>query len=546
MRAGLDWATECLWPDRLVWSCSLAEDLKWELTILEVVHGFDLALLQETLKDQVMVPAAVDGQTLRAPGADLRKSVQQIRRWLKLLDLGVSTAMVREALTANPDQDLAEALLKYFAGKRSEADNDRDKTDFIATFLYKNPRVPGQWDLRGYSLDGTAPVPPFEIALLEILGDTDLPDLSREHDRLLLEFEHIREDVDNLRHFDELVDSNVILRVREMKQALGMGFYHPRALAIVADYNLFFSKRFGELFGAATRQIKSYALKTQEQGGSVGLRVHGDVTVGQLADVQDERILRTEYGRAQDQFRHVSRLKKAVDAKLQPKPASTSSGSGQNIQMKAAGSGVQPAMMNASAPKANPFAVKPSASGGKGVSLEDSMMGPAGGGSARGAYAAEQTKLKSVEESIRAFVRAANPKFRQIVPMKFGNLGLTPAEADAYCADHLSEKSFRADNARSLVRIVAIIARIGTEIEELKQKSNSTHLWKQHADAIVALMDWARETTLETNRVMVVAQQRGLVEKVAALNASLQKLQEKSAEATIYIRDLTARAQEPE
>jgi hypothetical protein len=49
----------------------------------------------------------------------------------------------------------------------------------------------------------------------------------------------------------------------------------------------------------------------------------------------------------------------------------------------------------------------------------------------------EETKVRQVEESIRVFVRVADPKFRQVVPMRFFNLTLTPAEADACSADYL-------------------------------------------------------------------------------------------------------------
>ena len=34
----------------------------------------------------------------------------------------------------------------------------------------------------------------------------------------------------------------------------------------------------------------------------------------------------------------------------------------------------------------------------------------------------EETKVRQVEESIRVFVRVADPKFRQVVPMRFFNL----------------------------------------------------------------------------------------------------------------------------
>src|SRR5215469_16054244 len=91
---------------------------------------------------------------------------------------------------------------------------------------------------------------------------------------------------------------------------------------------------------------------------------------------------------------------------------------------------------------------------------------------------AEETKLRRVEESIRVFVRVADPKYRQIVPMRFFNLTLTVAEADAYSAAFLEEKSLRADIARTLIRMVSISARISTELEELKRSQKMSSLWK--------------------------------------------------------------------
>ena len=103
----------------------------------------------------------------------------------------------------------------------------------------------------------------------------------------------------------------------------------------------------------------------------------------------------------------------------------------------------------------------------------------------------EETKIRQVEESIRIFVRVADPKFRQVVPMRFFNLTLTPAEADACSADYLEEKSPRGSVARVLLRIVAVVARMTTELEELKRAENSPSLWKLHADSLVALLEVA-------------------------------------------------------
>ena len=72
--------------------------------------------------------------------------------------------------------------------------------------------------------------------------------------------------------------------------------------------------------------------------------------------------------------------------------------------------------------------------------------------------------------------------------MRFFNLLLTAAEADAYCADYLEEKSLRAGVARVILRLVAVVARMTTELEELKRAENSASLWNLHAESVVVLL----------------------------------------------------------
>ena len=142
--------------------------------------------------------------------------------------------------------------------------------------------------------------------------------------------------------------------------------------------------------------------------------------------------------------------------------------------------------------------------------------------------AAEETKLLKVEESVRIFVRVADPKFRQVVPMRFFNLTLTPAEADAYCADYLEEKSLRAGVARVLLRLVAVTARVITELEELKRANNSPSLWKLHADSLVTLLELGGNAADNGDRVCHLASQRGHRQQVEEIQTSLKKLRDYS------------------
>jgi hypothetical protein len=156
--------------------------------------------------------------------------------------------------------------------------------------------------------------------------------------------------------------------------------------------------------------------------------------------------------------------------------------------------------------------------------------------------AAEETKLLKVEESIRIFVRVADPKFRQVVPMRFFNLTLTPAEADAYCADYLEEKSLRAGVARVLLRLVAVTARIITEWEELKRSTHSTSLWKLHADSLATLLEIGSNAAENAERVSAMATQRGHRQHVEEIQSSLKKLREYSSIAERSLTGAEAKA----
>jgi hypothetical protein len=140
---------------------------------------------------------------------------------------------------------------------------------------------------------------------------------------------------------------------------------------------------------------------------------------------------------------------------------------------------------------------------------------------------AEESKLRRVEESIRVFVRVADPKYRQVVPMRFFNLTLTAPEADAYNASFLEEKSLRADVARTLIRLVSCVARVNTELEELKRSQSMSSLWKLHADALVVLLDIA-STTTEDAAGIAKTSEKSDASSAKAIHETIQKLRDRS------------------
>ncbi len=479
----------------------MVEDPKWELAILATVQGFYERLLQEFVEGEVPVPMGLEAISLQQADGEVHETLTRMRRWLRLLDLAITPAMLRRAFTLDTDPEIAEAMLRYFARKKDASDVNRDKTDLIATFLYRHPRVPGQWERRGYGLDGSLPLSPFEIALIEILADSDVPSLPEDHVQVLRRFYPLQEEAEGFGDLNALLESGIIPRVRELKQSLDLSFYHPGVMATIAPYNAAFGRKFDQLFHAATAEIKSFAEALQEQGGSILGNVDGvDVTVEHVAGLQESELLKIDYGTALEKFSRVSKLKKA----LEQRPP---------IRRKARAALISAQASRSSANLPPTPARRPALD----VAAMRSAVTPA-------QISNEETKLLRVEESIRVFVRVADPKFRQIVPMRFFNLVLTPAEVDAYCADYLEEKSLRAGVARVLLRLVAVVARITTELEELKRSENSVSLWQLHADSLVALLEFSRALDENATRVLALAHQHGGTAEAEAIQTSVRKL----------------------
>ena len=484
----------------------MAEDLRFELSILATVQGLYQKLLADSLGGDVPVPRGLDEDALRHSEHELPNTLSRMYRWLHLLDMAITPAMLRQALTPDTDSEVAEALLRYFVRRREPSDVNRDKTDLIATFLYRHPRVPGQWEQSGYGLDGALPLSPFEIALIEILADTDVPSLPEEHVQLLRRFDPLREEVSRFRDFNALIDSGVIGRVRELKQWLDSSFYHPGVLATVAAHNASFGTKFDELFEKALAEIKQFGQALEEMGGTILSTVDGvEVTVEHVAAIEQKQMLQADYGSTLEKFRRVSKLKKELDRRPPiRRPLLSPSG---RTSRAAGGAAAAPKAARASAAKAPPAVpvFQPPAITAHQIS-------------------AEEAKLRRVEESIRVFVRVADPKYRQVVPMRFFNLTLTVAEADAYNAAFLEEKSLRADVARTLIRLVSISARISTELEDLKRSQKMSSLWKLHADGVVVLLDMASTTTEDAGSVAKLAEQAGAGLAAKSIHESVQKL----------------------
>lgn len=501
-----------------------------ELNDLISVQAFYAAILEKSLAHPVPLPAAIaEGESTEESSSG---RVQALKNWLDVLDLAMSPPLLRDSLKSASGPEIAYCLLRYFASKCSLRSGDRDKMDCIITHLFRTPpHVEGAaapaWQRpevdSSYFFVAQAALG-FLGHLYKLMADLEYERMTPEHTQLMTEFEYLYQELEEFRHFDQIMDSNIVQRVREIKQSLGKCFYHPDALAHLAVWNDVFGRKFDELFHDATTQIRTFAENVQKEGASVLSRLEGDVTVQQLTQVQPGEILAGDYQKSQDDFRKVSKFKKVVDNKRTgrgappPKPAPPDPApvraipQAPNTMMM--GSASQPQQAATTVP------IKPAAPG---LQAEVLAIHP----SQAVHNAVQEGKIHSARESIKDHVRSApDPKAAYFVTVKKTRITLTPAELEAFRADYQGEKSFRADYANVMMNVVAYLSRMIVEVDEYNQKSSSAYLWKPHADALAYLLSTLERLNMEATSVLETARARGLQEKAAALQISLDKLRD--------------------
>lgn len=511
----------------------MGQDSEKELKDLKTVHTFYLGLLEKNLGHGVPVPAEVKNEP--DPPANPEELAQHFKMWLDLLDLALTPPLIRDALKTT-GFETAHALLRYFTSKSSQRSGDRDKTDCLITYLFRNPAEQQAWQRpevdSSYAYISQAALA-FEASLYRALEDVPTDPMPPEHVTLLQEFEYLYQELEEFRHFDQIIDSGIVQRVRELKLSLGKSFYHPDSLANLAVWNDIFGRKFDELFHDAAVQIKTFAETVQREGGSIMSRVEGDITIKNLSEVETSQILAEDYQFAQDEFRKVSKYKKVVDSK-RPVRMATSHSPRQPIQPPepAPAPPPRPSIPPPAASQAQPantpppvsVASAPSRAGVSRQTLNTEVLAVAPSQAVQNAV--QEGKIHSARLAIKEHVRSSDPKVGNIFPIKGSKITLSPAEVEAFKVDYATEKSFRADYATIMMTIVAYLSRMVIEVDEYNQKASSAYLWKPHADALGYLVSTLERLSMEADQVTAVARARGLSEKAAALSTSLEKLRE--------------------
>jgi hypothetical protein len=461
---------------------------------LSLVHSFYLFLLETSFGHEVPVPSSIAHDT------------SVLHRFVLLLDRAVTPQMIRDGFRIAEHKTNAEALLRFYAAKPQRSREDRDKADVIATALFRSSLTFDAGDLQG--AEDEQAIETFEASLTRIYRDAKMPDPPNEHMQLVREFERIRDEVEACQQLDTLIDSGIMKKVRDIKQTLSDSFLHPRVLSVMAAHNVFFHRKFDDLFLQAAKDVRAFAANMQQDGGSMMIPIQGDITLDDLNKLKEDSL------DGEEDLGEVSRLNHELRKQRQSRAAQAAAAPVPNAGTKHAESNVaaQPPSKDAAAPAVES---RPKAASASAYVMPKSASNIA---------EVEAQALRDVREAIRRFVLAADESSASLVPLPHGNVTLTRWEVEAFRSEPEAEGSFGGDIAASLTQMAALDARLLAELKEFEATRHTAYNWKPHADALAHLLGVGRDIVDQAMHLAVVAKQRGLENEAAGLLESIENI----------------------
>ena len=208
------------------------------------LHSTFLAILENELGGFPPVPEAVEEILNRQGDAAAQPIPDEMSTWLDLLDLGISPQRLRiYGQRHRVPEKTIRLLLRFYAGRKPHFPADRDKVDWLATYLF-----------RMRESEGNQPPGWAKSELQEILKGIAFPTLSAESQTVLSELPPLLQDINELRDLSQITDSRLLERVRSLKKQVEEEYFHPTVLAAIINYNLMLGKKFDELLKQALEQ----------------------------------------------------------------------------------------------------------------------------------------------------------------------------------------------------------------------------------------------------------------------------------------------------
>lgn len=197
---------------------------------------------------------------------DLQEILQKLREGLDSWDRHLPVASLRRYFEqfGSPEQETLETLLRFYLSKPTKTAKDRDKVDLIVTRWGKQLTVESDLEVKT--------VPDLLDRLILIYKELGLPlELMDGEVTAISTLQNERIVLFNIKSLRELIDKQVLLRIRKIKDEMEILFFQPTILAEIVEVNLNLYNIFQKLLVAEqprivpTQEEKNTSLKQQTE-----------------------------------------------------------------------------------------------------------------------------------------------------------------------------------------------------------------------------------------------------------------------------------------
>ncbi len=282
-------------------------------------YSYDFQSLHRQMQELIH-KIGIEADSGPSPELDqVERELDRIHRELARIEGGYPPSVMRKFFDhiKRQDEKVLSAILKFYLLFKHFEQDTLDKLDILFTRLAETSTESDRISARS----------PGELLMaFQRLGSiVDLPDLPAAEEAPLAEaVVAIRQELESIRDYPTLVDSQVYERYRSLKQRLGRTALHPSILVEITITNVVAKNRFKELFEAEENKVVEKANRITEIERY--LERHPELAnnelKGQLEDFRRFRV-RYESGRRQENVKReditdLTRSMHTVLAKFDP------------------------------------------------------------------------------------------------------------------------------------------------------------------------------------------------------------------------------------
>lgn len=238
-------------------------DVHLEFEIISTTNGFFGTVRNLTLDSGYVAELDLSAvhQLLQSDNSDLsledRKTLAQehlkkLREELDGIDKQLDPGKFRRVFEriGDPSTHSLELVIQYYLSKTTKNRDDRDKVDLLVT-RWGSYNVPSS-----HNLTVLRPANDLETKLVELYTTLHQPlPSSEDQDNIMEALKRFADEIARIGNFRDIVEQQLVKRLREYKAGIDELFYHPKVLSKIVEINTAIHNLFQQLYDSEQARL---------------------------------------------------------------------------------------------------------------------------------------------------------------------------------------------------------------------------------------------------------------------------------------------------